>query len=425
MAMTQDILNEIIARKLYNEKDIWQAYHEKGELGLVNYAKNLVLMVASTDVPKIVISTASNLTAKYFFENVISKTREAFASYAGTIPNDSEFGKLIATSDYDFLRSNPHLKNKIILLTLGGSHAYGTNVETSDVDIRGCALNAPSDLLGMTNFEQVTDNKTDTVIYSFNKLINLLLNCNPNVIEILGCKPEHYLYLSKEGIGLLENKGLFLSQKAANSFGGYATHQLRRLENALARDRLSQAKQEEHIKGALERSLNQFADKHSAPSKYGMVELLTGPSTKDDFELEVLCNVSLEGYPVRDFQTLINTLSAVVSSYNKLNHRNNKDEAHLNKHAMHLIRLYLMCLDILEKGEINTYRENEKDMLLSIRNGKYQNEDGTYRPEFFDMVTEYEKRLNYARKHTNLPSSPDMKRVEEFVMDINYSSLAI
>jgi hypothetical protein len=41
------------------------------------------------------------------------------------------------------------------------------------------------------------------------------------------------------------------------------------------------------------------------------------------------------------------------------------------------------------------------------------------------MVTEYEKRLVYARKHTSLPSSPDIKRVEEFVMDINYNSLMI
>ena len=35
-------------------------------------------------------------------------------------------------------------------------------------------------------------------------------------------------------------------------------------------------------------------------------------------------------------------------------------------------------LDILEKGEINTYREEEHDLLMAIRNGNYQKEDGTY-----------------------------------------------
>ena len=79
--------------------------------------------------------------------------------------------EMVAGSEYDFLRTNPHLKDRIIVLTLGGSYSYGTNVETSDVDVRGCALNTPSDFLGLTNFEQVVHIQTDTTVYSFNKLI--------------------------------------------------------------------------------------------------------------------------------------------------------------------------------------------------------------------------------------------------------------
>ena len=51
--------------------------------------------------------------------------------------------------------------------------------------------------------------------------------------------------------------------------------------------------------------------------------------------------------------------------------------------------------------------------------GDYQLEDGTYRPEFFEMVSDFEKRLNYAKQNTNLPDNPDMKKVEEFVMSVN------
>ena len=58
-------------------------------------------------------------------------------------------------------------------------------------------------------------------------------------------------------------------------------------------------------------------------------------------------------------------------------------------------------------------------MLLEIRRGKYQQEDGTYSPEFFEMVNEYEKRLKYAKEHTSLPKTPDYKKVEEFVMSVN------
>ena len=67
---------------------------------------------------------------------------------------------------YSFLRSNDHLGDNIIFLTLGGSHAYGTNIETSDVDIRGCALNKKSDIIGLSSFEQVVNTETDIVSIS-------------------------------------------------------------------------------------------------------------------------------------------------------------------------------------------------------------------------------------------------------------------
>ncbi|MBQ6863256.1 MAG: nucleotidyltransferase domain-containing protein [Clostridia bacterium] len=326
---------------------------------------------------------------------------------------------MIEGEQYGFLRTNPHLKGQLMFLTLGGSYAYGTNVETSDVDIRGCALNSSKDLIGLSNFEQVVDTRTDTTIYSFNKLINLLLNCNPNTIELLGCKPEHYFMITEPGMQLISNKRLFLSQRAADSFGGYATQQLRRLQNALARDRLPQAQVEEHIKGALERAIKSFGDRYASFGNGG-IELLTAESERDNLDTEVFCNIHLDKYPAREFQTLLNTLSSVVSNYEKLNHRNHKkDDNHLNKHAMHLIRLYLMCFDILENEEIRTYRDADKDFLLSIRNGVFQNEDGSYRPEFFELVSGFEKRLQYDKKNTSLPTTPNMKRVEDFVMTIN------
>ena len=71
----------------------------------------------------------------------------------------------------------------------------------------------------------VTETNTDTVIYSFNKLIGLLMQANPNVIEMLGNLPEHYLYVSDAGRMLLDNKKLFLSKQVVHSFDGYATAQ--------------------------------------------------------------------------------------------------------------------------------------------------------------------------------------------------------
>lgn len=335
----------------------------------------------------------------------------------------SDIRNLIKEPEYDFLRTNEHLVDRIMFLTLGGSYSYGTNVETSDVDIRGCALNSPSDILGLTNFEQFVDEKTDTTVYSFNKLIGLLVNCNPNTIEMLGCKPEHYIYMTDIGREMIENRKMFLSKRAVHSFGGYANAQLNRLENALARDRLEQARKEEHIRRSMENAVMGFETKYSN-FDHGSIRLFTDESTRDDLDREIFVDIDLKHFPARQLNTMTSEMYNVLSSYEKLNGCNRKkDEAHLNKHAMHLIRLYLMCIDILEKEDIITYREKDHDLLMRIRGGEFMLEDGTYRPEFFEMVNDLQKRTDYAKENTSLPEKPDMKKIEEFVMDVNLRSI--
>lgn len=164
--------------------------------------------------------------------------------------------------EYDFIKTNPHLGGSMIFATFGGSHAYGTNTPDSDIDIRGCAFNSRTDILGRTNFEQVIDNPTDTTIYSFNKLIHLLSDCNPNTIELLGCKPEQYVFFNDIGRMMVEQRDMFLSQKAVHAFGGYATQQLRRLQAALARDRYDQSEKEKQILSSCKSSMTSFNDRY-------------------------------------------------------------------------------------------------------------------------------------------------------------------
>ena len=166
----------------------------------------------------------------------------------------------ILSSEYDFLWTNEHLGNNIILLTIGGSHAYGTFTENSDLDIRGCALNSRMQILTNESFEQFTNEQTDTTIYSFNKLISLLINVNPNTIEMLGCLPEHYLYLSSVGQELLNHAHMFLSKKAVYSFGGYANQQLRRLDNKAVR-LVNQNQREQHILNSIKNAYVTFSER--------------------------------------------------------------------------------------------------------------------------------------------------------------------
>ena len=333
--------------------------------------------------------------------------------------NIEQIKKMVSSDAYSFLKTNQHLGENILLIGLGGSHAYGTNIETSDLDIRGIALNSKEEILTGRNFEQVVNEATDTTIYSFGKMISLLCNSNPNTIEILGLKPEHYLYLSPIGKELLENKRMFLSQKAVASFGGYANQQLYRLNQKSVR-KVSQSELEEHIFKTIEFMQTDFTKRYSEFDE-DSIRIYIDKSVQEGFDTEMFMDVKLTHYPLRDYCSMWSELQTVVKSYAKIGKRNAHAIEHgkIAKHAMHLIRLYMMCLDILENEEIVTYREKEHDLLMDIRNGKYLDENDQPTEEFFDMVHDYETRLEYAKQNTSLPEKPNYDEINEFVMSVN------
>ena len=330
-----------------------------------------------------------------------------------------DFIELLKTSEYDFLRTNKHLGDRIMLLGLGGSYAYGTNNKGSDIDFRGVTLMLPSDLIGLTEFEQFENAETDTVIYGFNKLVNLLLECNPNTIEILGL--DDYMYLIKSSLGqeLLDNRDMFLSKRAIKSFGGYAGQQLRRLQNAVARDTLPQSDREKHILRSVTNALDDFNLRY-AESERDRIRLYIDDSDNPEYDTEIFVDANYKHFPLRDYTDMWSTMKTVLRDYDKIGKRNKKkDDNHLNKHAMHLIRLFMMAIDILEKGEIRTRRMEDLPILLAIRGGEYMQADGTFSPAFYEMLEDYEQKLDEAAAHTILPDNPDMNRVEAFVERVN------
>lgn len=334
-----------------------------------------------------------------------------------------DFKALMQTKTYDFLRTNPRLGDRIILLGLGGSHAYGTNNENSDIDFRGVTLPLPSDLLGLTEFEQFENRETDTVIYSFKKIVKLLLDCNPNTCEILGLDEDQYLIKSPLGQELVDNSGLFLSKRAAKSFGGYAGAQLRRLQNAIARDSMPQREKEQHILRSVQNALEDFERKYAHPER-GNIRLYIDRAVNPEMETEIFVDANYSHMPLRDYENMWSAMNTVVRDYDKIGKRNRKkDDNHLNKHAMHLIRLFMMAIDILEKGKIITHRKDDLELLLKIRNGGYLQEDGTFAAEFYEILAEYERKLETATRQSSLPDEPDMEKVEAFVEHVNRQAI--
>ena len=130
--------------------------------------------------------------------------------------------KILDKKEYDFLRTNKDL-SQIIYLVMSGSHAYGTSVPNSDIDLRGVLIEPKKCLYGLQAFEQYEDLPSDTVIYGLKKFISLLSKANPNTIELLGVDEECIVKMTARGKMLRENAELFLSTRVASSFGNIAT----------------------------------------------------------------------------------------------------------------------------------------------------------------------------------------------------------
>lgn len=336
----------------------------------------------------------------------------------------SEEHALFKSPKYSFLNESPILKNRIFYLTLGGSRAYGTNLPDSDYDLRGGFMETPQNIFALKREkEEFVEESTDTALYSLRKLVNLLVSCNPNTIEILGTRNEDVVYMNPVGKILRDNRKLFLSKRAFFTFSGYATQQLRRLQNALARDRYTQPEKENHILKSISMDIltsgkpfnaymldREMANKNESQFD---VSLKVMPSENEEFEQEIFLDGTMKHIPLREYIKLNQKMSNTIKNYGLLTQRNKKkDEIHLFKHAMHLIRLYYMGIDILKNHEIVTYREKEHDLLMSIRHGELP----------FDKLFALQEKLSIAfddvRATSSLPEIADEEKVNNLLLQI-------
>ena len=250
--------------------------------------------------------------------------------------------------------------NELLFLTIGGSYSYGTNIDTSDIDIKGC----------MSNNTQYEIEYFDTYIYKLNYYIDMLIKNMPYEIELLGIREENYIHLSDKGKELINNSNLFLSQRCINSFCQYSVDIFLKMISI---------------------SIINF--------KYILDKNILNAFIKNTYHN----NISFANYDIDNFKILLNSLVEFT------------DIILLKKHAMHTVRLYLMCIDILEKQKIITYRENDIDLLLNIRNGYFQKSDGTFNDDYFNILYDLKSRIEYAINNTTLQLIPNENKINTFI----------
>lgn len=320
---------------------------------------------------------------------------------------------------YKFLKENELLKDRLLVLGLGGSYAYGTDREGSDIDVRGAAFNSPRNICIMKDFEQYVDEVTDTTIYSFDKILSLLAENNPNTLEILGLSDDQIFYKHPVWDEILDNQDMFLSRRAIATFGGYANAQLRRLENKAVRD-ADQTKREENILNSINFASEDFRTRYQKIDTDSL-KLFVAPSDREDMDSEIFVDLNVSNYPLRDLSNLFNDYHSVIRGYEKMGKRNQKAIEHdkLGKHMMHLVRLYYMCFDILETHTIKTYRDIEHDFLMEIRFGSLLDENKQPSKEFYQLVNSLDAKLKALAEKTTLPELPDYERILDFRHSVN------
>lgn len=332
--------------------------------------------------------------------------------------------------------------SSIIFSAISGSHAYGLNTPTSDVDRRGVFVAPKSMFYGLHTPEQVNDEKSDTVYYEIGRFVELLTKQNPNIIEMLGMPESCVLKLDPLFDRILLNKSKFITRRIRDTFGGYAIAQIgkaRGLNKKIVQPMEKEKKTPMDFcyvpaaKGStipLKMWLKAFG---FAPENCGLAAM---NHVKDGYALFVntspefmrgICfddgnDVHLSSIPKDlDMQTVMFYNKDAYSKYckeyaeywdwvekrNPARYEKNIEvgKGYDTKNMMHCIRLLRMAEEMLRTGELNV-RRPDREELLEIRNG----------------LREYDELVAYAEGKLKLldelvPNSPLPEKVDEELLN--------
>lgn len=304
-------------------------------------------------------------------------------------------------------------ENKDIMRCYSGSLAYGTNLPTSDVDIRGLFC-APMRSIRTPFFpikELTLADEEDGKIYELTNFFKLFSEMNPNIIE-LAFVDEADIIQTSEAYQMIRDVGHnLLSKKVAFSFSGYAMAQLKRIKG---HDKWINNPQPEGTPTQMGfmRLVFNFTNsriiKHNefmaelenlndscvlfpyGNDTYAVIKESESPGMFNrDGSIRKIAYETLDDEVKKQKPLLVVKYLAEDHKLAKEKHRNywtwkaerneTRHQLEVNfgydtKHAMHLVRLMRMAEEILTTGEVKVKRPDAKE-LLDIRGGAWSLED--------------------------------------------------
>lgn len=335
------------------------------------------------------------------------------------------------------------MKENLLVKHRAGSHAYGTNIATSDEDYRGIFVADPVNIL--TPFFPVREaadiEEEDTKFYELAHFIKLCLDCNPNIVETLWVDRSDILYSVDAYDFLRLQRTRLLSSKVAFTFSGYAVSQLKRIKGHNKWINNPQPKQPPRPCEFLSVVQWMGEEKNLKPvlTRYHIDHRLI------PFGNEIYGVYPAEGYHLWDVTGSLNDVveegdrekyhrPLIIVKWNKQlykeakeNHRkywewkDNRNEVRSEleeeygydtKHAMHLVRLLRMGEEILSEGIVRVKRPDAEE-LLAIRNGAW-----TYE-ELLEYAEHMDHRILKELYHTTaLRKKADIKYAAKLLMEV-------
>ena len=267
-----------------------------------------------------------------------------------------------------------------------------------------------------------TDAK-DHVAFELRKLLRLLVNANPTVLELLFVDASLHRVLTPEGARLLDFRGRFLTRKVGETFGGYALGQLRRIQTH--RKWLLDPPKEPPTRVAFG-----LPERPAIPKdQLGAAETLLARgalgATSDTHDTSTTANDPSE--VLRGATSFLELLAREKrfeaakkhwQQYQQWKRERNEARAALEarhgydtKHAMHLVRLQRMGLEILTRGEVIVTRP-DRDELLAIRDGAWPFE------RLLEEAERMDRAIRDAVSRSALPTGVDEDAVEALGVEI-------
>lgn len=332
-----------------------------------------------------------------------------------------------------------------LLEVIVGSKAYGTNIESSDIDLK-MVHQCSNEELFLFNYRPQIEYDKDTVSYEIKRFLELLMGANPNILELLFTDSAFIPYIDSRMNPLFENRLVFLTKKTFQSFGQYAITQIRK---ATALDKkINWEKERITRKGVLDFCYILIEKEKSCPfnkspyadmqERLGLAKVNNFPDMYAMYELEDdggiieerSNDVQLRSIPKGSkFLSYIrfdkNAYSMHCKDYkeylNWLENRNTnrytwdiKKQVYDMKNLMHCRRLLDMALEIGESGNLTIFRPN-RAYLLDIRMGNVDVND-----LFISIKTDQEK-LYQLFEASQLPEEVNKDFINDFLIGIRKS----